>query len=93
MRGGVARFKCTVAGLQRWLFLPGEQAVLPAQPFPCTRSGLQPVPPPPDDDTAFCSVHPKTKQLSTRDMMLRDRNMQRLGLQAVEEMPKPGAQG
>ncbi|PSC71462.1 hypothetical protein C2E20_5039 [Micractinium conductrix] len=42
-----------------------------------------------EDKGTIKSVHPKTKQLSTRDMMLRDRNMQRLGLQAVEEMPKP----
>lgn len=33
---------------------------------------------------------PKPKQLSTREMIHRDRNMQRLGLHCVEQLPKPG---
>ncbi|PRW56849.1 basal body [Chlorella sorokiniana] len=35
------------------------------------------------------SSRPKPKQLSTREMIQRDRNMQRLGLHCVEELPKP----
>lgn len=39
---------------------------------------------------SLCCSRPKAEQLSTREMIQRDRNMQRLGLHCVEELPKPG---
>lgn len=38
-----------------------------------------------------CSRGLKRKQLSTREMIQRDRNLERLGLYCAAELPKPGA--